>query len=300
MGRSFSGAFGRYQLVGVIGRGSMGVVFRARDPVLTREVALKVMDTESVAFGTQRLLREAQAMARVIHPNVVTVFDAGWCHEVPFVAMQLVEGVGLEAWLHRSRDWREVTGVFRQAAEGLAAVHRAGLVHRDFKPSNAVLGHDGIVRVVDFGLARLATTRSCTGQGGSARCIETTGGTVDVFLGTPAYMAPEQHLGHPLDARCDIYAFGCSLYEALAGRKPFLGRNAHGLLLDKQEQACDPLPRTTPRWLCTLVRRCLEPDPAERLASMAEASEILSTAPARTFWRPWPTGSSGRSRGAGC
>jgi eukaryotic-like serine/threonine-protein kinase len=198
---------GRYELVARIGAGGMGVVYRAFDPELRRHVAVKraVFDEANEARARARFLREAQAMAQLSHPHVVPVYDVGGAGEDVFLAMELVEGGTLTAWLRAPRTAQEILAVFVQAARGLAAAHAHGVVHRDFKPHNVLVSRDGRARVTDFGLARLAGEPEADGA-----------------AGTPAYMAPEQLRGEAGDAQSDQFAFAVALYEALAGRRPFL------------------------------------------------------------------------------
>jgi len=187
---------GRYVLVGEVGRGGMGRVFRAVDPRLERTVAVKVLRSERQSpQDRERLLHEAQTLAKLSHPHLVTVFDAGEDKGNVFLAMEYLEGETLAEWLATKRPLEDVLRVFRQAGEGLAAAHEAGVVHRDFKPSNVLL-HKGAAKVTDLGLARAATSE-----------------TVEV-AGTRGYMAPEQREGR-FDARSDQYAFGVALAEAL-------------------------------------------------------------------------------------
>jgi tetratricopeptide (TPR) repeat protein len=185
---------GRYVVLRRLGRGGLGVVYGAYDPELDRAVAVKLL-RRGAALGpdkNERLRREARAMAKVTHPNVVAVHDVGVFEGCTFIAMEQVLGTNLRAWLGEPRSVRAILLLFREAAAGLCAVHDAGLVHRDFKPDNVLVGDDGRVRVSDFGLA----------------------------TGTPLYMAPEQHEGGPVDARADQYAFCVSLWEALYGSTP--------------------------------------------------------------------------------
>ena len=227
--------FGRYRIVHRIGSGGMGTVYAALDPTLDRTVALKVLhDKVESADAEQRLLREAQAMARLSHPNVVTVHDAGMKDGRPYVAMELVKGCDLRMWLKDSqRGWREIVDQFVAAGDGLAAAHEAGLVHRDFKPANVLVGSDGRVRVTDFGLARAAETGDWESlessvanltmaltTAGSSSPLETPLTQDGMVLGTPAYMAPEQALKGLTDHRSDQYAFCVSLYVALFGGHP--------------------------------------------------------------------------------
>ncbi|MBL4689231.1 MAG: serine/threonine protein kinase, partial [Nannocystaceae bacterium] len=227
---------GRYEITGRLGAGSMGVVFSAIDPSLDRRVAVKVLHEGKSADpeGQQRMLREGQALARLSHPNIVEVFDVGHVGENVFVAMELVEGSTLREWLGepRSRSWRDVVRVFSAAGRGLAAAHAAGVVHRDFKPDNVLVGTDNRVRVMDFGLA-LAGPASpvssipTSGAGESFHATRLThAGTV---FGTPAYMAPEQFAGRTVTELSDQFSFCVALYEGLFGRRPFEGETFKAL-----------------------------------------------------------------------
>ena len=199
---------GRYEIERLIGAGGMGVLYVAKDTKLDRHVALKLMRPHYAdEVGRARLLREAQAMARLSHPNVVNVFDLGEVDERVFVAMEFVEGGTLRDWLKSPHPVSEVLQLFRQAGEGLLAAHRAGIVHRDFKPENVLIGADGRARVTDFGLARPGEflEQPLKQHGAGAAPIDLTQtGTV---LGTPAYMSPEQLRLEPADARSDQYSF---------------------------------------------------------------------------------------------
>ncbi|HZN93702.1 MAG TPA: serine/threonine-protein kinase, partial [Myxococcales bacterium] len=204
---------GRYQVIRLIGEGGMGRVFAARDPQLDREVALKLVaspgkdGTGEGGGSAQALLAEALAMARLSHPNVVAVHDAGLEGDQAFVAMELVEGVTLREWQSaQGRTWREVLRAYLEAGRGLAAAHRAGLTHGDFKPDNALVSADGRVRVTDFGLARATAVEG--------------GGDGAVSAGTPGYMAPEQIAGARADPRSDQYGFCAALHEGLFGALP--------------------------------------------------------------------------------
>ena len=191
--------FGRYRIVHRIGSGGMGTVYSAFDPTLDRTVALKVLhDKVESADAEQRLLREAQAMARLSHPNVVTVHDAGLKEGRPYVAMELIEGHDLRTWLRREkRGWREIIDKFVAAGNGLAAAHAAGLVHRDFKPGNVMVGDDGRVRVTDFGLARAAEAGDCETTGNIARGPRDAGGRRRIFLAAGNAADPSRHgAGH--------------------------------------------------------------------------------------------------------
>jgi Tol biopolymer transport system component/predicted Ser/Thr protein kinase len=279
----------RYVIGEVLGAGGMGIVYRAFDPELARPVALKVLHpetsvTSTSSAGRSRLIREAQALAKLAHPNVIAVHDVGTTGEQVFLAMELVEGKSLGAWMRERRSpWREVLRVLDQAGRGLDAAHRAGLVHRDFKPENVLIGGDGRVRVVDFGLARPPeTTADSLAETGPARedplavSITRTG----AILGTPLYMAPEQHAGRTADARTDQFAFCLVLHEALVGVHPFhaetreeLARNAGGGLPDAPPRGVD-----LPRHVWRALQRGLRPAPADRFPSMHELLAALEPA----------------------
>src|SRR6185312_5679664 len=201
---------GRYRVVGQLGQGAMGVVHRAFDPMLEREVAIKVLRGGASSGVRLRALDEAQALAKLQHPNVIALYDVGFFADQVFVAMERVEGGTLADWLQERRPWRKVRDLFLQAARGLGAAHAAGLVHRDFKPANVLLTADGArVVVTDFGLVcSLDVDRPPTSG---------------ELAGTPAYMAPEQFAGGAIDPRTDIFNFCAALYEALFGQPAFAG-----------------------------------------------------------------------------
>ncbi|MBL8939061.1 MAG: serine/threonine protein kinase [Archangium sp.] len=216
---------GRYVVLELVGEGAMGRVYAAYDPVLDRKVALKLLHPlVDGPEGQQRLLREAKALAKVAHPNLVGVHDAGAFRDSVFIAMEFVEGTTLRAWLKAERRSEALTlDAFRQAARGLAAAHDAGLVHRDFKPENVLVGADGRVRVSDFGLAResgaaLSVTSLEAPALTDPSSLQTATGAL---VGTPAYMAPEQLLGRRADAKADQFAFCVALAEGLSGARPF-------------------------------------------------------------------------------
>ncbi|HEX5752972.1 MAG TPA: tetratricopeptide repeat protein [Archangium sp.] len=250
---------GRYELRGLVGAGGMGLVYAAWDPHLGRKVALKVLRP---GLGEQRrLLREARALARLSHPRIITVYDAGVVGEEFFIAMELVEGETLAAWLKRGRrSWHEVVEVYARAGEGLAAAHAVGVVHCDFKPDNVLLGGDGRVRVLDFGIALLGEEPGV----GSA--------PPGPAPGTWAYMAPEQHEpGREVDARSDQYSFCVALYEGLYGQRPFERTGeVERLAMLKRAEAWLPPPLETevPAQVHRVVVRGLRAAPGERWPSM--------------------------------
>jgi len=223
-------SFGRYLVIERIGAGGMGEVFSAFDPKLGRKVALKLLrmdlGSESDSQGHERLQREARAMAQIAHPNVAVVHDVGTHEGQVFVAMEFIDGPTLREWcLAPGRTAEQIQAMFQQAGRGLAAAHQAGLIHRDFKPANVLVGGDGRARVLDFGLARLPTAAP-SGERPTTGATSTVGFTLTVagsVMGTPAYMPPEQLDGVAVDARADQYSFCVSLYEGLVGVRPFVG-----------------------------------------------------------------------------
>jgi len=231
---------GRYQLLQRLGAGAMGVVHLAFDSRLERNVALKVLRNPDRPAERDRLLREAKTLARLSHPNVVAIYEVGRAEGVDFIAMEWVNGVNLQQWLfEQPRSQTDILRVFLEAGQGLAAAHRAGLVHRDFKPGNVLVGHDGRVRVGDFGLAKDLTAEEVrTTRAMSVRISTLT--QTGAVLGTPAYMAPEQHRGEPTTAASDQFSFCVALYEALQQRRPFDGDSLEELYSSIQAQQFPP------------------------------------------------------------
>ena len=277
---------GRYHITGVLGAGGMGVVYEARDPELDRLLAIKLLRDSARAAEqglTARLVREAKALAQLAHPNVVAIHDVGEHAGCPFLAMEFIRGATLRGWLgDKPRTWREIAGVFEQAARGLAAAHAANLIHRDFKPDNVMVGTDGRVRVTDFGLVRPAREMGTVPISEAEKM-----GTVPMnalvtqtgaLLGTPAYMSPEQHRGEPGDAKSDQFNFMVSLYEAVYGKRPFQGKTWESLAMAVLESEPAPPPPGTrvPRWLRRLIDRGLAREPAERHADMTEVADLLT------------------------
>jgi len=281
----------------------MGLVCAAYDSELDRKVAIKLLRPQTgtagkIALAQARLLREAQAMARLAHPHVAVVHDVGTHEGDVFVAMEFVRGATLQGWLKQQpRSWREVVDVFMQAGRGLAAAHAAGLVHRDFKPSNAMIGDDGRVRVLDFGLCYTETpadrgevdetgavrasgagTLRASGVGPGA--VSTSGAAIrtdvritrrEEVVGTPAYMPPEQFRPDGVvGPASDQFSFCASLYEALYGQLPFAGQTVPEVALSIARGDLRPPPRASrvPGWLHAIVQRGLKTDPQQRFPSM--------------------------------
>ena len=348
---------GCFRIVRPLGRGGMGVVYLADHLQLERKVALKLHSAAAGSAGTSRLVREARTMASVVHDNVITVYNVGTVDGQVYIAMEYVDGGTLRDWLARQpRTWQEIVKVLAAAGRGLAAAHAAGLVHRDFKPDNVLVGLDDRVRVADFGLARAAegedgvrlrwrdaaippderssviTTEggpaaagrnmvvegpSTAGGGRSARAVmdspamagdgrsarvivegpATAGGGVSTravmdglrltatgaLVGTPAYMAPEQHDGRPADARSDQFAFCVSLYEALYGERPFRGKNLVELVssMVHGEPAAPPRGREVPPRIRRAIMRGLAREPADRFPEMSALLRELEHDPAQ-------------------
>ncbi|WP_309243010.1 serine/threonine-protein kinase [Hyalangium versicolor] len=274
----------RYVVLDELGRGGMGTVRAAYDTRLDRRVALKLMRLQEDEKGASlqvRMLREAQAMARLSHPNAVAVYDAGTLQDdTVFIAMELVEGQTLRQWCLPGRPWREVLGMFVAAARGLAAAHTAGLVHRDFKPENVLVGKDGRPRVTDFGLARAAAPPRLEP---GAVVPQNTGSDTDhgLMVGTPAYMAPEVLSGQPVDARSDLFSFCVALYEALYQKPAFPGDSIAERWEAQRQGHLNPPPETSPvpAWVAAVLRRGLSVDPTQRHASMQELITALEADP---------------------
>ncbi len=261
---------GRYALVEMIGRGAMGRVYAAHDPQLDRKVALKIVRSDRFAQATTRarLSREARAMAKVTHPGVVTVYDAGELADGVFIAMELVEGSTLAHWLATEpRDWREVVRMFIAIGHGLAAAHAAGIVHRDFKPENVLVDHQGRAAVTDFGLA-------------ASEIVADDEAGIGGLQGTPRYMSPEQFAGRNIDARTDQFSFAIALYEALYRNAPFAGSSVRELSAAVLGGNLRPRPDETsvPLAVHRVLLRALQTDPAARFPSMVELLDALATA----------------------
>ncbi|WNG40448.1 tetratricopeptide repeat protein [Archangium violaceum] len=265
----------RYVVRERLGSGAMGVVYSADDPELGRRVALKVLRPEGHQREElqQRLLREAQSLARLSHPNVVTLYDVGTYGDGIFLAMELVDGSTLAEWMKQPHPWREVLRVFLDAGRGLAAAHAAGLIHRDFKPANALLGRDGRVYVTDFGIARLLHQENGPSPQVNPEAPVTPTSPLTqtgLVLGTPAYLAPELLRGQRADARSDEFSFCVALYEALFGLRPFGGETLRELADAMQQGRVRPPEREVkvPAWVRRAVLRGLSANPDERFSSM--------------------------------
>jgi tetratricopeptide (TPR) repeat protein len=267
---------GRFVVLQRLGAGGMGVVFAAYDPELDRKVALKLLlPGTGGAAGRTRLLREAQALAKLSHPNVVAIHDVGTVGEQVWLAMELVQGHTLGQWLETPRRWHAVLEVLRSAGEGLDAAHAVGLLHRDFKPDNVMVGDDGRVRVMDFGLARMDAEAQSSGEPELALTNSVT--CVGAVVGTPRYMAPEQFGGKELAAATDQFAFCVTLWEALYGQHPFGELPLPELAVSVIEGKLRPptTGRAVPGWLRRACERGLLVEPAQRWPSMRALLDTL-------------------------
>jgi serine/threonine protein kinase len=267
---------GRYELIERVGTGATGTVYAAHDPDLRRRVALKLLHPRARGEAWRaRLLREARAMARIVHPAVVTVYDVGYHDEQLFIAMEFVAGGTLRDWASaRPRTWHEVLDVFSRVGHGLAAAHAAGLVHRDFKPENVLVSIDGEVRVTDFGLARPLSAApfddpvvDALSESGTLRARLTRTGAL---VGTPAYMSLEQLEGQPADERSDLFSFSVALYEALYGERPFSGKTLKSLRAAIRAGAIrrEPARSDVPAPLRRVLTRALGPDRGRHYPSL--------------------------------
>ncbi len=299
---------GRYVVLEVLGVGGMGVVCAAYDPKLDRRVALKLLRDATTPEGTHatagqaRLIREAQALAKLSHPNIITVHDVDVADGKLFMAMEYVEGKTIHQWIDEAKHpWRQILKVFVDAGRGLAAAHAAGVTHRDFKPSNVLIGNDGRVRVLDFGLAtaseremeffaELFNVRPAElVTAPSEDVMDVIGSTGDLKLtqagrcvGTPGYMAPEQHMGLPVDAKSDQFSFGASLFEALYGRLPYnTDSDEAGFWAAVEGQLEQPRDSTVPPWIFRVLEVSLAPRPEDRWPSMDAMLAALQADPAR-------------------
>lgn len=270
---------GRFEVRDTLGAGGMGVVYLAKDPTLDRAVALKLVSQDRVLDERQRgrLVQEARALARLSHPNVVTIHEVGEHVGGIFIVMERIDGIALSEWQQAApRSTADVLDVYRQAAAGLQAAHEAGIVHRDFKPSNVLVGRDGRVRVADFGLARLTSSSVSDGEADT-----TSGGPPDLtksaIMGTPAYMSPEQAAGRATDARSDQFSFCVALWEAIFGTRPWEPIQVRAMAVDRSTIAPPAIRREGPRWLRRVLLRGLAPEPAARWPSLAIVARRLST-----------------------
>ncbi len=292
---------GRFEIRGKLGQGGMAVVLRAYDDTLDREVALKLLHRERQAKHGPRLRREARALARLSHPNVVQVYEVGEIDDQTFIAMELVDGQTLARWQRRARPWRECVEIYRQAGRGLAAAHARELIHRDFKPANCILDESGRVRVLDFGLVRhVLDTHTAVSTQDNGSSVDVPHSTPDdrrplaesltdtgSIMGTLAYMAPEQAREHVADALSDQFSFCVSLYEAIYGERPFQSDGAQVMAEHAQDLRVRPAPTgiVVPERLRRALLRGLSLRSSERWPSMQALLDELGHVVAPRRWR---------------
>ncbi len=269
----------------------MGVIYAAYDEELDRRVAVKLLRSrnQGCAEAHTRMLREAQALARLSHPNVVQIYEVGEYHDQLYMAMEFVRGDDLRTWLHAARrSWLECCATYLAAGRGLAAAHAAGLVHRDFKPENVVMADDGRVKVLDFGLVTHASDNL---EGDSVTPLSTSDSfdirltDAQTMLGTPAYMSPEQHMRAVVDARSDQFSFCVALWEAVYGIRPFAGDTAEAVARSvlRGQIAATPPDRRVPGWLRQVLLRGMSIDPSARFPTMQALLSELARDP--WIWR---------------
>ena len=288
---------GALEIIGTLGAGGMGEVYRARDTRLRRDVALKVLP-DMFARDPDRMVRferEAQVLASLNHPHIAAIYGVADTAAARALVMELVEGPTLAERLARGAiPLEEGLPIARQIAEALETAHERGIIHRDLKPANIKLSADGTVKVLDFGLAKVFSDDPSTSDPAVSPTL-TEATRAGVILGTAAYMSPEQARGKQVDKRADVWAFGCVLYEMLAGKRVFGGDDTSEVLAAVLRQEIDwtmlPAPTSAPvRWL---LQRCLERDPKQRLRDVGDARLLLSgdfTSIADQMtrqWRPW-------------
>ena len=269
---------GPYEILALVGEGGMGRVYRARDPRLERDVALKILTSRPEAWASaERFGREARAASALNHPNIVTIYDIGETGRIPYIAMEYLSGGSVRERLAAGRlELDEALELAAQVAHGLAAAHARGVIHRDLKPGNVMLGADRTAKIVDFGLAKLEarTERAERGAGGRLEPVTAEG----AIFGTYAYMSPEQATGRPVDYRSDLFSFGAMVYELVTGERPFdRGSTPETLAAILKEQpaptsALNPLVPPPLEWA---IDRCLAKDPANRYESTRDLARDL-------------------------
>jgi tetratricopeptide (TPR) repeat protein len=277
---------GRYVIVSSVGSGAMGIVYAAQDTELGRKVALKLLRSErasALAIATEaRILDEARTMAKLTHPSVIAIHDVEVVDGLPFAVMELVEGPTLRLWCkHEPRGTREILRVFLEAARGLAAAHRLGIVHRDFKPDNVLIGADGRARITDFGLATVTEPDRVSAEVDGSDLETPLWTRTGVLVGTPAYMAPEQLDGALGDARSDQFAFAVALFEALTGERPFSANSVKELLARIREGKRSAKETQIPGWIRRALDRALAVRPEDRFSSMETLVGLLERDPRR-------------------
>jgi serine/threonine protein kinase len=261
--------YGRYQIVGELGKGSMGVVYQAHDPQIDRLVALKALRQDRLTSEdfVHRFLKEAKAIGRLSHPNIVTVYDVGEDHGTIYIAMEFLEGEPLNKVIEENKlSLKEIIQLGIQAAETLDYAHQKGIVHRDIKPSNILVQASGQIKITDFGIAHIEDPSAS---------VQTQAGEI---LGTPAYMSPEQVMSRPVDGRSDLFSLGIILYELSTGKRPFGGGNLAAIFSAiTQETLSQPskVNPAIPQDLSQIIMKCLNKKPEERFQTGMELAGAL-------------------------
>ncbi len=281
---------GRYQILEELGRGAMGVVYRALDPAIGRPVAIKTIRLRDITDDAERerlrerLFREAQSAGLVSHPGIVTIYDVGEQHDVTYIAMEFVDGPTLEKLMCGDQPVapERIIEILKQTAAALDFAHKKGIVHRDIKPANIMVGEEGAAKITDFGVAKLARSQQMTHAG--------------MVVGTPNYMAPEQIEGRPVDGRTDQFALAVVAYELLTGEKPFAGEHLTAVLykIVSEEPAPPHSVNATLPWAASMVLgRALAKDPAKRYPTATEFINALDAAlKSKKAWKPLTRGAS--------
>ena len=262
--------YGRYEIIKELGHGAMGVVYQAHDPRIDRPVALKVLRPDRVTSQdfVLRFLKEAKAIGRLSHANIVTVYDVGQDQDTIYIAMEFLEGRPLnEVVREKPLAIRDVINIGLQVAKALNYAHARGIIHRDIKPSNIILNDEGRIKITDFGIARIedpeATQQTQAGE----------------ILGTPVYMSPEQVMGETVDGRSDLYSLGIILYELTTGKRPFSGENI-AVIFRAITQEIPPVPQTAdgnlPPAVATLIMKSMAKEPEKRFQSGRQMADELS------------------------
>jgi predicted ATPase len=274
--------FGRYEILGPLGAGGMGEVYRARDPRLGRELAIKVLARKlsGSKLDVKRFEREAESASALNHPNIVTIFELGQVENTYYIAMELVEGQLLRDMLRAGPiPLQTVLRIATQIVDGLAKAHAAGVMHRDLKPENVMISRDGLVKILDFGLAKLVSTDTDTNRPLNLETVSTSETNPGAVLGTLPYMSPEQANGQPLDFRSDQFSLGSLLYEMVTGKRAFPHQGAAEILaaiLRDQPEAAATLNPQAPAPLCWVIERCLAKNPKDRYDSTHDLARDLA------------------------
>lgn len=273
---------GPYDVVGLLGTGGMGHVYRARDPRLKRDVAIKVLARAGTdQIRRQRFTDEAQAASALNHPNILTVYDVGVHDDTPYIVSEIIEGSSIRDLLARGpMSVGDVLDLGIQMADGLAAAHQAGIVHRDFKPENVMVTRDGRVKILDFGLALVGLREDGSSDGGVTIAADVTLTASGLIVGTVPYMSPEQARGSRVDYRTDQFSLGATLYEMLTGRRPFSAETAPQILAAILESEPEPIAKLNPRVPAPVrwtIERCLAKDARRRYDATSDLARELRT-----------------------